>query len=77
MRMKHMRSFNRHSVAGIIAPPIPGVETPGYPRLPLCGNIGAFFAAERLVDVTWHGSPIGLRPYPPLHAKRAAAKSWV
>ena len=48
--MKHMRPFNRHSVAGIIFSPVPGVETPGYLRLPLCGNIGAFFAAERLGD---------------------------
>ena len=50
MRIKHMRSFNRHSVAGIISPPVPGVETPGYLRLPLRGKIGAFSAAERLGD---------------------------
>jgi len=48
--MKHCHSFNRHSVAGIIFPPIPGVETPGYLRLPLCGKARMFSAAERLGD---------------------------
>jgi len=48
--MKYCLSFNRHSVAGIIFPPIPGVETPGYLRPPLRGKIGAFSAAERLGD---------------------------
>ena len=50
MRMKHMRFFNRHSVAGIILPPAPGVETPGYLRLPLRGTIAALSAAKRLGD---------------------------
>ena len=48
--MKHGRLFNRHSVAGIISPPVPGVETPGYLRLPLRGIFDASSAAERLGD---------------------------
>jgi len=30
--------FNRRSVAGIFSCRIPGVETPGYHRQPLCGK---------------------------------------
>ena len=37
-QMDCRRSFNRHSVAGILFPPFPGVETPGYLRLPLRGK---------------------------------------
>ncbi len=46
--MNASRSFNRHSVAGIIVSSVPGVETPGYHRLPLRGKIGRLSAAERL-----------------------------